>query len=87
MKMSSSVSFHLARTALALALGGVLLVPGSRAFQFNDGDLSGSLDSTFSFGGLARVGKPSAMLYGTTNSFQGVPGQQNSVNADDGNLN
>ena len=87
MKMSSPVSFRLARTAFALALGGVLLVPGSRAFQFSEGDLSGSLDSTFSFGGLTRLGKPSAMLYGTTNSFQGIPGQQNSVNADDGNLN
>ena len=87
MKMSSRVAFRLTRPALVLGLGALLLIPTASAFQFEDGDLKGSFDSTFSFGGLYRLGKPSPQLYGTTNNFRGVPGQQNSVNTDDGNLN
>ncbi len=75
------------RGALAAGLGCLLLVPSSHAFQFADGDLTGSFDSTFSFGGLYRLSNPNPQFYGTTNSFNGVAGQQNSVNSDDGNLN
>ena len=73
--------------ALALGLGALLLAPAGRAFEFYNGDLKGSFDSTFSFGELYRLENPSPGFYGTTNSFAGVVGQQNSVNSDDGNLN
>ncbi len=86
MKMSPLVSPHLPRLALAVALA-ALLVPAARAVQFSEGELSGSFDTTLSFGGMYRISNPSADLYGTTNSFNGVPGLQNSVNSDDGNLN
>ncbi len=87
MKKSSRVSLNLTRPALAFALGALLLIPPAHAFPFTDGDLTGSFDSTFSFGGLYRLGAPSPQFYGTTNSYQGIAGQQNSVNSDDGNLN
>jgi hypothetical protein len=64
-----------------------LAVPPLRAFQFTSGELKGSFDTTLSVGGLYRLDDPSPAFYGTTNSFRGVPGQQNSVNDDDGNLN
>ncbi len=87
MKKSSRVSLNLTRPALAFALGALLLIPPAHAFPFTDGDLTGSFDSTFSFGGLYRLGAPSPQFYGTTNSYQSIAGQQNSVNSDDGNLN
>lgn len=87
MKMPPRASFHPARLALALSLGGLLLVPSTRAFQFAEGEVTGSLDSTFSFGGLYRIGNPNTDLYGTTNNFNGKLGLQNSVNSDDGDLN
>ena len=87
MKMPSRVSFPPARAA-ALLLGlGALLVPTAPAFQFSKGDLTGSLDSTFSVGGLFRVDNPNPLFYGTSNQYLGTPGYQNSVNTDDGNLN
>jgi len=64
-----------------------LAVPSVRAFQFASGQLKGSFDTTISVGGLYRLNNPNAAYYGTTNFFNGVPGQQNSVNSDDGNLN
>ena len=85
--LSSCVSPATGRRALALLLGGLLLAPTSRAFQFSHGDLTGSFDSTISFGALYRLSNPSADYYGTTNAFHGVAGLQNSVNTDDGNLN
>ena len=57
------------------------------AFEFTAGDVKGSFDSTLSFGTLSRLNDPSADYYGITNSFNGVPGHQNSVNTDDGDLN
>jgi len=69
--------------ALALAFTAKTL----NAIQFSVGQLSGSFDSTFSIGGLYRLNDPSPRFYGTSNTFGGVPGQQNSVNTDDGNLN
>lgn len=52
------------------------------AFQFGSGDITGTFDSTFSGGLLYRVNPPDRNYYGTANG-----GLQNSVNADDGNLN
>ncbi|MBI5693513.1 MAG: DUF1302 domain-containing protein [Verrucomicrobia bacterium] len=69
----------------ALATG--LFAPTASAIQFSNGELKGSFDTTLSFGGLYRLKNPSPDYYGTTNSFEGRPGTQNSVNADDGNLN
>jgi hypothetical protein len=87
MKMSSCVSSRVARSALAFGLGGLLLAPSTHALQFTDGELTGSFDSTFSFGELYRLGDPSPDYYGTTNTSGGKAGLQNSVNTDDGNLN
>ena len=64
-----------------------LAAPSLRAFQFASGQFKGSFDTTISVGGLFRLDDPSPAFYGTTNFFKGVPGQQNSVNDDDGNLN
>ncbi|ACB76447.1 DUF1302 domain-containing protein [Opitutus terrae] len=75
---------HLIALAIAAA---TLLSPSVSALQFTSGKLTGSFDSTFSVGGLYRLNDPDPMFYGITNSFNGVRGQQNSVNADDGNLN
>lgn len=72
--------------ALAFALVGPGLTPVS-AVQFSSGDLRVSFDTTLSVGGLYRLDDPDPLYYGSTNTFQGVRGQQNSVNADDGNLN
>ena len=49
---------------------------------FEYGQLSGSFDTTLSAGAIYRLKDPDPELYGTANG-----GQQNSVNADDGNLN
>lgn len=72
---------------LATALGLAGLQVPTHAIQFSNGELKGSFDSTLSFGGLYRLKNPNPDFYGTSNSFQGVPGRQNSVNTDDGNLN
>ncbi len=84
---SPRASNLLTRRALALGLGCLLLTTTSRAVQFTNGDLSGSFDTTLSFGAMYRLSDPSADFYGTTNSFNGVAGRQNSVNSDEGNLN
>lgn len=89
MKESSSLSVPARRLRLAAVVGASLLslaTPG-RAFQFAYGELKGSFDSTLSAGLLYRLQDPNAAYYGTTNSFNGVPGLQTSVNTDDGNLN
>lgn len=86
--VSSCVSARLAHVGGWLALAAVLAGPPAlQAVQFSHGELTGSFDSTFSIGALYRLGDPSPELYGTTNTFNGVAGQQNSVNTDDGNLN
>ncbi len=54
---------------------------------FSSGELKGSFDSTLSFGGLYRLKDAANQYYGTSFSLGGVPGLQNSVNTDDGNLN
>ena len=85
--MPSRVSSRQVYAALALGLGSLLLTPSLFAVQVSNGDFKGSFDTTLSLGLLYRLGNPMPELYGTTNSFNGTIGQQNSVNADDGNLN
>jgi len=72
-------------TAAALSLFAAL--QSAKAFQFQSGDLKGSFDTTLSIGGLYRLSSPDPAYYSTSSSFAGVPGLQNSGNADDGNLN
>ena len=59
----------------------------AHAFSFGQGDFKGSFDTTLSAGALYRLTDPDPSLYGLTNTFDGVAGQQYSVNTDDGNLN
>ena len=77
----------IAQLALAASLGLAVLAPAANAIQFSNGGLTGSFDSTISFGALYRLGDPKSSNYGTTNSSSAVPGLLNSVNTDDGNLN
>lgn len=84
---SSPVSIRLAPLALAASLALALLAPAAHAIQFTNGSLSGSFDSTLSFGALYRLNDPSKTNFGTTNSYNGATGLLNSVNTDDGNLN
>jgi len=63
------------------------LATASHAFVFTAGELSGSFDTTLSIGTLYRLQNPDPALYGTTSTFNGVPGLANSVNGDDGDLN
>lgn len=74
-------------TLVGLALFACGFAPALFALQFSAGQLTGSFDSTFSVGGLYRLHDPEALNYGTTSTFNGVPGRQYSVNVDDGNLN
>lgn len=89
MKVQTSccVFKRLVHSAAAAGLGLALLAPPAAAVQFNFGEVKGSFDSTLSFGGLYRLKDPSPDFYGTSNTFNGVAGRQNSVNTDDGNLN
>lgn len=64
-----------------------ICLPGVHAFQFTQGELKGSFDSTFSLGALYRLNDPHPDNYGTSQTFDGQAGRQNSVNTDDGNLN
>lgn len=74
--------------AAAIATWGLAFL-GARldAVQFEFGEFKGSFDSTLSIGGIYRLKNPDPEFYGTTSAFNGIPGRQNSVNTDDGNLN
>ncbi len=85
--VSPSASVRASNLVLAATTALALLAPSSRAVQFANGELSGSFDSTISFGALYRLHEPVASNYGTTNSYNGTLGLLNSVNTDDGNLN
>src|SRR4051812_5181364 len=67
---------------LLSTFGPCILVGVARAFVFNQGELKGSFDSTLSVGAVYRLNSPDPALFGTANG-----GLQNSVNADDGDLN
>ncbi len=83
LRVCSRVAHALVTAGFALAL----LASSAHALQFEFGNLKGSFDSTLSFGGLYRLENPDPRFYGTSNTFNGVFGRQNSVNTDDGNLN
>jgi hypothetical protein len=85
--LSALVSTRRARAALATGLGLLTCTTPGHAFQFAYGELKGNFDTTLSVGALFRLQDPDAAYYGTSNSFNGIPGQQTSVNTDDGNLN
>lgn len=72
----------------AILTGGALLAATiAHGFTFELGELKGSFDSTLSAGAAYRLGDPTADLYATTATFDGVPGTAASVNNDDGDLN
>src|SRR6185295_16681169 len=81
------ISTSFARGALSALATTVLISPPGRAVQFASGELKGTFDTTLSAGFLYRLHDPDPDFYGTTAAFNGTPGRQNSVNADDGNLN
>jgi hypothetical protein len=85
--LTKSKASRLARLAAAALAGSTLLVSSASAFQFANGNLKGSFDTTLSLGAMYRLRNPSPENYGTSNTFNGVPGLLNSVNSDDGNLN
>lgn len=89
--MKSPTSFrvvsHLVRWNLAAILGLVSAFSTLRAVPLQVGEVTGAFDTTLSFGGLYRLQNPDPAFYGVANNFRGVPGLQNSVNTDDGNLN
>lgn len=70
---------------LALVLAATFAIPAF-AFQFNYGDLSGSLDSTLSYGLAWRMEDPDNAIFGNDHTSNGV-GEAYSQNYDDGNLN
>lgn len=86
MKLRIAIPPCLRPTAVGLVLA-LVLAPAARAFLFDLGSAKGSFDTTISVGALYRLNSPDPALYGLSNSINGVPGQQRSVNADDGNLN
>jgi len=77
---------HLGLKAVA-ALAIIASATTAQAFQFTYGELKGSFDSTISIGAMYRLQDPSAAYYSTSNTYDGIPGLQTSVNTDDGNLN
>src|SRR3954453_2541542 len=74
--------FFQPRASLSLLFCASLSGPVAHAFVFNEGELRGSFDSTLSVGAVYRLNSPDPALFGTANG-----GLQNSVNADDGDLN
>ncbi|MDP3070338.1 MAG: DUF1302 domain-containing protein [Opitutaceae bacterium] len=85
--LSIPASARRPRAGLAALATLLLLAVPAQAFVFSLGEVKASLDSSLSLGGLYRLQDPNADFYGTTASFGGIAGRQNSVNADDGNLN
>ena len=59
-----------------------LLSAPAMAFEFEEGDIKGSFDTTLTMGALFRLQKPDANLIGAANGGTGT-----SINGDDGNLN
>jgi hypothetical protein len=76
-----ATSFHRTLRPIYLLSFLAFVIP-VRALVFESGDFKGTFDTTLSIGGLYRLENPEPQYYGLANG-----GQQNSVNADDGNLN
>ena len=72
-------------TLLALVLAATFTVPAF-AFQFGSGDLTGSFDSTLSYGLAWRMEDPDNAIFGNDSTSNGI-GTAYSQNFDDGNLN
>ena len=85
--MNTSWSVCSVRRWLPLATLLSMLASPVQAIPIQHGEFKGNFDTTLSFGVLYRLDDPSPDFYGTSNSFGGTPGRQNSVNTDDGNLN
>ncbi len=88
-KMRRKISGFSARgtclTLLALALVATFTAP-ALAFQFGSGDLTGSFDSTLSYGLAWRMEDPDNAIFGNDDTANGE-GFARSQNYDDGNLN
>jgi len=97
-KHKATQTFRRARlgSAIALALAGSVALP-AQAFQFGEGDWTGSLDTTVSYGVSKRVEDQNPDLIGKSYFNPAIAQQPNavqrtaegrwSVNSDDGNLN
>ena len=83
MSNSRVKSFHALPRAsmLALAMAGATSFP-AQAFEFSSGEMTGSLDTTISYGARWRVQDRDERIIGIANG-----GTAYSVNGDDGNLN
>jgi hypothetical protein len=86
MKLFSSHQYRATPALLTILAFAALALP-TQAVVFQLGDVKGSFDTTLSIGILDRLDNPDPALYGITNTFNGVAGQQRSVNNDDGDLN
>ncbi len=86
MKMIA-LSTHRANAAILALLALSAFTLTGQAVVFELGEIKGSFDTTISIGGLYRLDNPDPALYGISNQFNGVFGQQRSVNNDDGDLN
>ncbi|HEX9782033.1 MAG TPA: DUF1302 domain-containing protein [Opitutaceae bacterium] len=80
--LSSPSRIRGSRTAVLTLLYATLALRPGNAFQFALGKVAGSLDTNLSINTSYRLSDPSRTFYGTA-----AGGLQNSVNADDGNLN
>jgi hypothetical protein len=80
--MRTSESTLIPRRLTTAALLAASFVSSAQALTFDWQGLTASLDTTFSAGGIYRLDDADPQFYGVANG-----GQQNSVNADDGNLN
>jgi hypothetical protein len=87
MNPSKPMPRRLRLQAIAALTTAVCVAPFSQAIVLEFGEVKGHFDTTLSAGGLFRLSSPDPELYGITNTVDGVPGRQRSVNGDDGNLN
>ena len=92
MKKTQTLNRLIARSPLAAAVAiGLFAAPMAQAFDFGEGDLKGSLDTTVSYGISGRLDDPSEGLIGkaTLNpliALQGqvLPGLPSSINTHPG---
>mgnify|MGYP006379279169 FL=1 len=78
MKKTQTLNRLIARSPLAAAVAiGLFAAPMAQAFDFGEGDLKGSLDTTVSYGISGRLDDPSEGLIGkaTLNPLIALQGQ------------
>ncbi|MGC4075122.1 MAG: DUF1302 domain-containing protein [Nibricoccus sp.] len=78
----SPIRSRLKANSITAAISAAVFTSSAYAVSFDWQGLTGSFDSTLSVGGIYRLENPDPEFYGLANG-----GRQNSVNADDGNLN